>query len=561
MKYKKPAIAIVSVVLILAAILFFVTKQESGNKQESTTNQTIKGDSNISIALNDDLATLQYKGYTFKNELVETEKGIESEDTTYTYDVYEKRSQVGKLTVTVREVSNGDQFVFTKFENQSDKDITLPTSLVLQDTYSYKFNNFVEEEPVREHDRVFGIDHTTNVKGLYSISGKHDFEYDLFLSQNYISKQLTTEYEDGEISTLRELVSEDRYIDINQDNNTMSFNLLLRTTGGGQISENWFILSKEKLFENEEVLNSYKSKTNYNFIHAQKWLTADGNYTKLPWSIEPGTKLGYGRNLVALQDKTAMDGYRQTKERFYYDMVVNSVNNLLNFKAADDKLWETEYTSTWLKRDYGIRAPYTDTRHNENIALFLTNAGKELGIESIEKSYLLYADFLSNQEKMGNVIATDNGYYITDYFSEDQTKKTHVSLNHALGEMNFLLSTYKETSDEKYLETALAIKRGVEDMGTKWINPENGDLWYQINGDYTFYGEDYETLTLEDLTTSLTNFREMDIEYDEVFHELVKSKCEYIVKSNIEILNSTVTILNELGLGEPFANYTNIISF
>ena len=39
-------------------------------------------------------------------------------------------------------------------------------------------------------------------------------------------------------------------------------------------------------------------------------------------------------------------------------------------------LWETEYTSTWLKNNYGIIAPYTDTRLNENVALFLTQTGK-----------------------------------------------------------------------------------------------------------------------------------------------------------------------------------------
>ena len=203
----------------------------------------------------------------------------------------------------------------------------------------------------------------------------------------------------------------------------IQFELTLKTDDKNQISENWFLFSKEELFSDEEVLEKYKNETNHNYLHTPKWNTADGNYTKLPWSIEPGTELGYGRNLVAMQDKTSLNYYVETKERFFYDMVINSINHLENFRNSKDTLWETEYTSTWLKKDYGITAPYTDTRHNENIALFLTQAGKELGIQEIENSYILYADFLSSQKERGNVIETENGYYIADYFSENQTRK------------------------------------------------------------------------------------------------------------------------------------------
>jgi len=78
----------------------------------------------------------------------------------------------------------------------------------------------------------------------------------------------------------------------------------------------------------------YKNETNHNYLHTPKWNTADGNYTKLPWSIEPGTELGYGRNLVAMQDKTSLNYYRETKERFFYDMVINSINHLENSKRG-----------------------------------------------------------------------------------------------------------------------------------------------------------------------------------------------------------------------------------
>ena len=40
------------------------------------------------------------------------------------------------------------------------------------------------------------------------------------------------------------------------------------------------------------------------------------------------------------------------------------------------------------------------------------------------------------------------------------------------------------------------IKKAVEDTGKDWINPENGDLWYQIDADFTFEGNDYPTFNV-----------------------------------------------------------------
>ena len=517
--------------------------------------------SSIVIPLGNENAVIESGTYSFEDKGSETVTGIRSNDTIYTYKVLEDKEKIGTLTFTIREIVNGDQIVFSKFENSSSEGKSIPIRIKLENTDDYQVYSFVDEEPVREHDKVFGKDLTSNVKGLYRMTEDKEQKYDLYLSQNYISRELTMSYDETHDSTLRELISEDKYIDIQQGKDDLTFNLLLRTTDGGQISENWFMFSNNQLFNDIDVLEQYKETTNYNFVHNPKWSTGNGNYTKLPWSIEPGTTLGYGRNLVALQDNTALEYYLESDETFFYNMLINSVNNLINFRASDKELWETEYTSTWLKKDYGIIAPYTDTRHNEKVALFLTEVGKKLGIEEIEDSFLLYAEFLSEQQEIGNVIETENGYYIADYYSDQQEKKTHVSLNHALGEMNFLLETYKETAEEKYLNTALAIKVGVEETGLDWINPSNGDLWYQINGDYTFEGEDYPTLTLDDLTVSLTLFKEMDIQYSSVLNQLIESKVSYVIEENIPVDKSTVTRLIDLGLGDQIADYDNIIDY
>ena len=399
------------------------------------------------------------------------------------------------------------------------------------------------------------------MKGLYTLKEKEATEYELLLSQNYISNELVENYPNSSQSILRELVEENKSLEVNEEPEGISFHLSLETKDKQQISENWFLLSKEELIQDERVLEQYKNETNHNFLHTPKWNTAEGNYTKLPWSIEPSTKLGYGRNLIAMQDRTALKYYTETNERLFYDMVINSINHLENFRKSDDALWETEYTSTWLKNNYGITAPYTDTRLNENIALLLTEAGKALGIPELENRYLLYANFLSQQKELGNVIETENGYYISDYFSTAETEKTHTSLNHVLGEMNFLLQTYQDSQNEEHLDTALQIKKAVEDSGTDWINPENRDLWYQINEDLTFGGDDYPTLTFEDLTKSLTLFTELEITYDPTFVKLIESKIDFIIENDITVKSKTIRQLKRLGVGEGIYEYTNTNEF
>lgn len=544
------------------AIKFISSKQSESEErgydelQEEDVNlaeETVEGD-HIALNLKEGVHLLSY-GYDFQLDSRETEEKINATDEVFAYTLYKEEEPIGQLEVVIREIDNEDQYVFTRFNRTTKDSASIPLKIVFEGEEDYSFYQF-EEELEQEHDRVFGIDHTSNVKGLYSIGE----QYELFLAQNYISNELTTVYDNGQESVLRELVNEDKNLDIQTDNGALTFALELRTTEQDQISESWFLLSGEPLFSSEEAMEKYKKQTNHDFISSRKWLTSTGPYTKLPWSIEPSTKLGYGRNLVVVQGMPFIKNYNVQPERFYYDMIVNSINYVWDFKDDTD-LWETEYTSTWLKNDYGIIAPYTDTRHNENISLFLSRAGEILNNQELKDSYLLYADFLVNQEESGNILRTDNGYYILDYYSEAQTKKTHVSLNHALGEMSYLFDAYRETKEDKYLQVALKIKQAVEDTGEEWINPNNGDLWYQINGDYTFEGKDYDTLTLYDLVVSVGYYEEFDLPYGEVYHTLMDSKIDFIIADEVGLEKPLYNQLIELGFEEKLEGYAHVIDF
>ena len=105
------------------------------------------------------------------------------------------------------------------------------------------------------------------------------------------------------------------------------------------------------------------------------------------------------------------------------------------------------------------------------------------------------------------------------------------------------------------------IKKAVEDTGKDWINPENGDLWYQIDADFTFEGNDYPLLTLVDLTNSITLFTEMKIPYNPVLIQLIESKIDFIIENKIEVKNTTIEQLKQLGIAEKIYDYSHTTDF
>ena len=99
-------------------------------------------------------------------------------------------------------------------------------------------------------------------------------------------------------STLRDFIAEDHNLHISDMNNEkgetngIQFELTLKTDDHNQISENWFLFSDEELFSDENsTWKIIRMNTNSQLpAYIQNGHTADGNYTKLPWSIEPGTR-------------------------------------------------------------------------------------------------------------------------------------------------------------------------------------------------------------------------------------------------------------------------------
>ncbi|MGG6448413.1 S-layer homology domain-containing protein [Pseudobacillus badius] len=482
---------------------------------------------------------------------------IRSADEHFYYHMGNASKPLGSLRVTLRKLDNGDVFVFTKFIHNGDN--TYSASVIVpfhqSDNYTLaKYSSFGEVN--QTHDGTFGVDKTSHPTGILSAKKGQAVTNEMMISKNYVSLHRQMKYANGDKSVLRELVNELEsykvYTDTARNLVTAHVNMSIR---GKAISENWVLLSDKRLFADNTNRDNWFKRTIEQYTTINNWLTADGAYTKLPWSIEPSYQMGYGRNIGRMQGGVYLTAYNGNKERYFYDLVVNAIADLDVFSggaltARKSPIFPTEYTSTWLKKAYGTTAPYFDTRLNENAALFLKNTSESLSIQELAGANFRYADYLVQQKKLGNTIpVTASSYLISDYYGlgNGQTK-THASLNHALGEMRFLLETYKQTKNDAYLKTAREIKAGIEHLHPKWIR-SNGDLWYQVNPNLTFAGSDYPHLTLMDLLLSQNVFAETGIPRSAIFDELIRTKTKYMVANNVPIPSFAVQLLREQGFG------------
>ncbi|WP_170008284.1 hypothetical protein [Bacillus fonticola] len=476
------------------------------------------------------------------------EEGIYT-DQTYVYDVLDGRKEIGQFQLTLRTLEDGDTFVFHRTENiRFAEELQLSLSVTFPNTNRYDFNNWEKEAPVREHDGNTGIDPTSSPIGDVRLYRFDDEKYSLVVGKTYQSITLTERYENGGKSTLRELVGEKRQMTWAVQDTQLTLTIPI-TVAKGVLNEQWWLQSSQSLFTNETAKQDWIDFQNVQYKSANNWLTDQGPYKKLPWSIEPSTQMGYGRNLGAMQDRYALAAYETSEERYFWDLVLNSTADLLNYrKEKGTKMWETEYTSTWLKKPYGTTAPYIDTRHNEFIAKFLTQVGQLLDSPTLQQAELNYADYLVEQVEMKNVIPIGEGFVIADYFSPyDRSKQTHASMNHILGGLNILLTAYEQTKEDLYIETATSILTALQQTREGWVREENGDLWYQINPDLSFAGGDYEQLTLVDLLQTFDNWKRLTGEQNQTLAFFIETKVGYLESIDFEVYDEVKGDLVRLG--------------
>ena len=470
---------------------------------------------------------------SFNNNFKLVDKDVREAFGTKDY-LYCYEYQDGKLLFQIiyvhRLFSNNDYANYITINNRTENEIHVNLSI---DKYQGDIYWFKNDERTREFSKTLGQDNL----GL-PISYIESKNKSVLIGKTFHYTTLTKTYDEKNISTFKNLIEEDSDFEVERSLKNI-------TVDGNTSIDTYFIHSPNKLFEDENSIRNYIDIVYTNSIDSNCFSSYNGNYYKLPYSIEPFSKDGYGRNVGAILEKQIYELSHSDNSSLFDDLVDVSIQTYYEYLPQDSsKVWLTEYTSTWLKNDYLITSYYVDTRHNENVGLYLYEIGVDRNNKQLINSYYNYADYLLSEYKNSNLLKYDVGILFPDYFSKNHIKKTHASLNHQLGIINYLFDCSEKSDDKEYFDLAKQLLDTITNIGNDWIR-EDKDLWYRVNNDYSFEGRDYETVTLRDLLETRLFCIKFKLENIEIIDELIESKYGYLKDKNIAIDDEIMGLLKD----------------
>jgi len=510
---KKKQLLILILLLILGGILFCIIMKQSDNDSNNEfgleLKEKLKATDNVYL------------------ELIEINKTKEEEisETAYYYKAKKKSTLLANIIYVDREIDHV-HFKYLTIENKN-KDTKIKLKISNEDLETIR--NFDDDNISRDYSPLVGIDKLKLPIGYFK-----DKENEYLISRTFKYNILTKQYDEDNKSTIYELI--DQSNDLNKNNKEIYLK-------PNQNADVYLIESEKNLFENEESLLKYIELTNKN----SSWYTYKGNNYKLQYSIEPFTKEGYGKNIGKIIEKDTHELSYNDNSLFFKAASKNAIYNLYHYTAQNTKdkgVWFTNYTSTWLSKDYNIKAFYIDTRLNETIGYMLLELYNETKSQKYYTSFLNYADFIVkawNEESY----MIGNNRILPDYFSDNNKIKTHSSLNHQLALINYLFKAFDITKEKEYYNTAKEILNGIIGFKDKWIR-DNKDLWYEINSKGEFIGTDYEIVTLDDLLFTQIYLEKFDGKINEELTRYIDSKIEYLKSQKIKIPQSTMSMIEKV---------------
>lgn len=444
-------------------------------------------------------------------------------DVIYRYNLVANMRQVGTLEITVRTLPAGNVAVFSRLNAPKDR-VTVDLEVRTR-AESHTFRGLDPAvHPTPGYDTHTGYDRTTNPIGVVEIYNERARTSALFLGKSYEFRELTQKYSGGRVSRVKELIREESAYSLGRSSRSASVKLLL--SGNSSSCERYFVVSPRPILDGALGGTDLKRLAQMRLT----WVDRTGPYMKGPWSVDPSTQEGYVRSLQQLRAQSVIRDATSTRSEFMSDLAYSNLYSLWLLRGADG-LWRTEWTSTWVRSSTGIVAPYVDTRHNELIALWMLEFASAMKVpsklaSSLRSMALPYADYLAEKASSGQVIKTKTGYFFHDYYNEHGGSRSFVSLNHALGEQNFLLRMYLETGDNRYRNAGLAIRNAIRDTTPGWIAP-SGDLWYSMTPKGVFAETDYPTLTLNDLVWGQQMLETVTGSREAAYDTLIRSKTAF----------------------------------
>lgn len=501
-----------SFIVLFSIISFFVNKVDQN-----------KPTININFTNNYDIDTTEV------NQKLITEKTIKSDfatDKVKLYNLTYKNKIIFKYVLIDRTFENGITFKYFTGKNCTFNHIKL--NINIKNNFENIFN-FKDYEITKDYSYTLGYDKVT-LPSFYGEGENNNFVYKI-----YTYKLLSEMYE-NDYSLLKEMTNEYNY-----KNNVATI-----TLGENEMIDELIISSSDNMID-KDTIEEYLDLINKD--QSAAWLSFDGAYTKLPYSIEPSTTEGYGRNPGRLAEKHLFTLFRNTENKLLESMLLSSLHILDKYiPTYSNNVWLTEYTSTWLKKDYDTKAHYFDTRHNDTISIYIEEINKYLKNTTLSEWENAYDDFMVQTYKLKNgTNIYSEGRLALDYYSNHTGElKTHSSLNHQLAIINSLYNAYVKTKNKEYKKVADEYLNTIIAIGDKWIK-EDKDLWYEIKSDGSFSGTDYKTLTLEDLLYTQDLLIKIYGKNNSQLDKFIYSKMEYLNSIGYNIESSITSKLKEGG--------------
>ncbi|REE90521.1 hypothetical protein A8990_10624 [Paenibacillus taihuensis] len=435
-----------------------------------------------------------------------------------------------KLEITQRSVENGDEFIFLNVTNHTEKNQVLKFSLVLNNISESEVYDLNEGYKEPAFSPRYGQNKLSTPSKYVSTNVGS-----IFISKCMVFSDNNLNYKDHKKSITRKLHEEKDGVSLTKKQSSIHLEFVV-TIASGKKADQFFLISEKALFNSSESLKAYFSdymtSIENNDVRFNMWVTPQGLFTKLPYSIEPFDQDAYGISLHHMSKKEMLRYYQKTGDRFFYNFMYNAIIQLFGYRPSIDRIFLTDYTSTWLKKDYAITSPYIDTRLNETISLTIEDNKSLFSFEELQNYHLAYADFLVDYSQYGKLLSVDNeAYFFPDYFSlESDSKPTHSSLNHQLGILNYLLNKFKLTKNVNYERVSLSLLKAVESTKKQWIK-ENSDLYYKVsyqNEELCFSETDYIYVTLMDLLLVQESIVELYKEKNTAIGELIYQKMKFL---------------------------------
>ena len=305
----------------------------------------------------------------------------------------------------------------------------------------------------------------------------------------------------------------------------------------GESIDQWYIFSKESLTVSDEIgKNAWE--TSLEFHQTNTWVTPDGTHRYTP--LEYQEKEEYHNKNINLQASTPMlliEALQHSDSRLIEDFIHNAKFSLFAMQG-EDGFWRTELSAAYLNRAYKLGPNFIDTRFSVDASLFLVKYGLMFNDDEAVNKGKQFKNYFKMIDDQGLSYRYGEGRLYPDYYSEKQSGKTFVSLNHSLHELNYLYSLYNWIGDKEAKVIADKILIFIKNSYKSWIK-NNNDLYYALSPWGQYYATDYENITYVDLFTLQSILNYMNVESSEI-DRLLNSKHTFLTDKEMNLFESNL---------------------